>query len=102
VTPFEFCRDIRHNGVAGLSRGVLRVFLRLAVSVGLEHRLVTTNNFKLDTDHLVIDLHMRDAAKAESALPHHGLRGSVSPVLMATGFVNGRWQFSTLCRIDTP
>ena len=26
---------------------------------------------------------------------HHGLRASASFVLMATGFVNGRWQFST-------
>ena len=26
---------------------------------------------------------------------HHGLRGSASPVLTATGFANGRWQFST-------
>jgi len=26
---------------------------------------------------------------------HHGLRVSASPVLTATGFVNGRWQFST-------
>jgi len=26
---------------------------------------------------------------------HHVLRGSASPVLTATGFVNGRWQFST-------
>jgi len=26
---------------------------------------------------------------------HHGLCGSASPVLTATGFVNGRWQFST-------
>jgi len=26
---------------------------------------------------------------------YHGLRGSASPVLTATGFVNGRWQFST-------
>ena len=26
---------------------------------------------------------------------NHGLRGSASPVLTATGFVNGRWQFST-------
>jgi len=25
----------------------------------------------------------------------HGLRGSASPVLTATGLVNGRWQFST-------
>ena len=25
----------------------------------------------------------------------HGLRGSASPVLTATGFVNGRWQIST-------
>jgi len=26
---------------------------------------------------------------------YHGLRGSASPVLTATTFVNGRWQFST-------
>jgi len=32
----------------------------------------------------------------------HGLRGSASPVLVATGFVNGRWQFSTPHRIHTP
>ena len=29
------------------------------------------------------------------AYKDHGLRGSASPVLTATGFVNGRWQFST-------
>ena len=29
-------------------------------------------------------------------------RGSASPVLMATGLVNGKWQFSTPHRIDTP
>jgi len=28
------------------------------------------------------------------ATSNHGLRGSASPVLTATGFVNGRWQFS--------
>jgi len=32
---------------------------------------------------------------------HHGMRGSASPVLTATGFVNGRWQFSTPHRIHT-
>jgi len=34
----------------------------------------------------------------------HGLRGSTSPVLTATGLVNGngKWQFSTLYRINTP
>ena len=35
-------------------------------------------------------------------LPCHGLRSSASPVLTATGFVNGRWQFSTPHRINTP
>jgi len=35
-------------------------------------------------------------------LLYHGLRGSASPVLTATGFVNGRWQFSTPYRINTP
>ena len=34
--------------------------------------------------------------------PHYGLRGSASPVLTATGLVNGKGQFSTLYRIDTP
>jgi len=33
---------------------------------------------------------------------HHRLRGSASPVLTATSFVNGKWQFSTSHRIDTP
>jgi len=33
---------------------------------------------------------------------YHGLRGSASPVLTATGFVNGRWQFSTPHRIHAP
>ena len=33
---------------------------------------------------------------------NHGLRGSASPVLTATDFVNGRWQFSTPHRINTP
>ena len=33
---------------------------------------------------------------------HHGLCGSASPVLTATGFVNGRGQFSTPHRINTP
>jgi len=32
----------------------------------------------------------------------HGLRGSASTVLTATGFVNGRGQFSTPHRIHTP
>ena len=32
----------------------------------------------------------------------HRLRGSASPVLTATGFVNAKGQFSTPHRIDTP
>jgi len=32
----------------------------------------------------------------------HRLRGSASPVITATGFVNGKGQFSTPYRIDTP
>ena len=32
----------------------------------------------------------------------HGLHGSASPVLTATGFVNGRWQFSTPPTESTP
>jgi len=34
--------------------------------------------------------------------PDHGLRGSASPMLTATGLVNGKLQFSTPYRIDTP
>ena len=37
-----------------------------------------------------------------SVRDYHRLRGSASPVLTATGFVNGRWQFSTPHRINTP
>ena len=33
---------------------------------------------------------------------NHGLRGSASPVLTATGLVNGRWQFPAPDTIDTP
>jgi len=35
-------------------------------------------------------------------ISHHGLCSSASPVLTATGFVNGKWQLSTPYRIDTP
>ena len=35
-------------------------------------------------------------------MPYHRLRGSASPLLTATGLVNGKWQFSTPHRIDTP
>ena len=33
---------------------------------------------------------------------YHRLRGSASPVLTATGFINEKWQFLTPHRIDTP
>jgi len=33
---------------------------------------------------------------------YHRLRGSASPVLTATGFVNGKGQFLTPYRINTP
>ena len=36
------------------------------------------------------------------AANNYRLRGSASPVLTATGFVNGKGQFSTPHRIDTP
>ena len=47
------------------------------------------------------------STKAWSSYPagdfhNHGLRGSASPVLTATGFVNGTGQFSTPHRIHTP
>ena len=40
--------------------------------------------------------------KEMSLAVYHRLRGSASPVLTATGFVNGKGQFSTPHRIDTP
>ena len=50
VIPFEFCQDIRRQKttVPGLSCGVVRVILRLAVSV--EHRLVTDRRTDGRTD----------------------------------------------------
>ena len=40
-------------------------------------------------------MNVRKMAQSEIYRLYHGLRGSASPVLTATGFVNGRWQFST-------
>jgi len=50
----------------------------------------------------VTDLRMREKNTVCVDFFYHGLRGSASPVLTATGFVNGRWQFSTPHRIHTP
>ena len=44
----------------------------------------------------------RKAATVHIHHRHHRLRGSASPVLTATGFVNRKGQFSTPHRIDTP
>jgi len=41
-------------------------------------------------------------ASLERGASDHRLHGSTSPVLTATGLVNGRWQFSSQYRIDTP
>jgi len=38
---------------------------------------------------------------ADEETTYHGVRGSASPVLTATGFVNWRWQYSTPHRINT-
>jgi len=40
--------------------------------------------------------------KSDSKQLNHKLRGSASHVLTATGFVNGKGQFLTPHRIDTP
>jgi len=40
--------------------------------------------------------------KGQNKIHNHRLRGSASLVLTATGFVNGKRQFSTPYRIDTP
>ena len=50
---------------------------------------------------MIFSLQATTLIKSESAI-NHRLRGSASPVLTATGFVNGKWQFSTPHRIDTP
>ena len=43
----------------------------------------------------VVMLERQQESVVRSGWQYHGLRGSASPVLTATGFVNGRWQFST-------
>jgi len=45
---------------------------------------------------------MTSSTKSELPAVHHRLRGSASPVLTATGFVNTKGQFATPQRIDTP
>jgi len=42
------------------------------------------------------------ACHHKGGVVNHGLRGSASPVLMATGLVSGRRQFSAPYKIDTP
>jgi len=44
----------------------------------------------------------RGVTVTQYPITNHRLRGSASPVLTATGFVNGKGQFSTPHRIDTP
>ena len=51
---------------------------------------------------LVYLISRKNFAVVAASFYYHGLRGSASPVLTATGFVNGRWQFSTPHRINTP
>ena len=62
---------------------------------GLASVLAACISFNSDSANLIID-------SALIVADHHGLRGSASPVLTATGFVNGRWQVSTPHRIHTP
>jgi len=52
---------------------------------------------KFRSNHLNFGLH-----KLQWLISDHRLRGSDRPVLTATGFVNGKWQLSTLHRVDTP
>ena len=47
----------------------------------------------LDCSIITLVLHVN--CTRQSIKSNHGLRGSASPVLTATGFVNGRGQFST-------
>jgi len=42
---------------------------------------------------LTIDDSEKTATVNINKTPNHGLRGSASPVLTTTGFVNERWQF---------
>ena len=45
---------------------------------------------------------LSDTSVFSDSLLYHRLRGSASPVLTATGFVNGKGQFLTPHRIDIP
>ena len=62
MTPFEFCRDFRHQNTRffWLSCGVIRVILRLAVLV--EHRRVTDG--RTDTQRKLI-LALSSAARVK-------------------------------------
>jgi len=51
----------------------------------------------MDPTHVVFEPHPSISSSSNNNTNtnnNHGLRGSASPVLTATGFVNGRWQFS--------
>ena len=54
------------------------------------------------TVHVLREKTCRFIRSAPPSRFNHRLRGSASPVLTATGFVNGKGQFSTPHRIDTP
>jgi len=51
---------------------------------------------------MVIDRHTDTHTNQRRDKNYHGQRGSGSPVLTATGFVNWKGQFSTPHRIDNP
>ena len=53
----------------------------------------------LDRSYIVMYTQKANGFKNSQLLSR--LRSSASPVLTATGLVNGRWRFSTPCRIDT-
>ena len=81
--------------VVGLAACPVPVRRRVAV--------VPARSVPAASDHLVQSAPVLSRLlSAHTTHDNHGLRGSASTVLTVTGFVNGRGQFSTPHRIQTP
>jgi len=72
----------------------------LAINYSLSRKMlhsleyIVLNDISL-ADSCYCNLQMLPMLQCVACRMNHGLRGSASPVLTATGLVNGRWRFST-------
>ena len=72
-----------------------KILILVSSFSGLHCDKILSNKNKRNTPHTSSNI-------IQILCPSHRLRGSASPVLTATAFVNGKGQFSTPQRIDTP